>query len=218
MSVESGGASRFAASLLSSLNSHKTRLQTLCRPVGHTLSKSVSSLCYADSMDTKLDDWFTKTQAAGFLKVSEKTVERLATKGTVRRATRKRPGVRPSPVYCPDDLERVKAAQTAQMIVMPPQEADPGELAVPASRAGELSVFLQSLITAATVPLRDKLFLNIKEAARFAGLPKATIRRLIHAAKNPRRQSGRMANQAIRPGTTRFETLCRPVRQACLNR
>ena len=37
MSVESGGASRFAASLLSSLNSHKTRLQTLCRPVGHTL-------------------------------------------------------------------------------------------------------------------------------------------------------------------------------------
>ena len=98
------------------------------------------------------------------------------------------------------------------------QEADPGELAVPASRAGELSVFLQSLITAATVPLRDKLFLNIKEAARFAGLPKAMIRRLIHAAKNPRLQSGRMANQAIRPGTTRFETLCRPVRQACLNR
>ena len=77
------------------------------------------------------------------------------------------------------------------------QEADPGELAVPASRAGELSVFLQSLITAATVPLRDKLFLNIKEAARFAGLPKATIRRLIHwnnsirdrSDKNPRRQA-----------------------------
>ncbi len=104
-------------------------------------------------MDTKLDDWFTKTQAAGFLKVSEKTVERLATKGTVRRATRKRPSVRPSPVYCPDDLERVKAAQTAQMIVMPPQEADPGELAVPASRAGELSVFLQSLITMQTCPI-----------------------------------------------------------------
>ena len=132
----------------------------------------VSRPCYTGRMDdTILDDWFTKTQAAAFLKVSEKTVERLATKGTVRRATRKRPGVRPSPVYCPDDLERVKAAQTAQMIVMPPQEADPGELAVPASRAGELSVFLQSLITAATVPLRDKLFLNIKEAARFAGLP-----------------------------------------------
>ena len=31
--------------------------------------------------DTILDDWFTKTQAAAFLRVSEKTVERLATKG-----------------------------------------------------------------------------------------------------------------------------------------
>ena len=81
--------------------------------------------------DTKLDDWFTKTQAAGFLKVSEKTVERLATKGTVRRATRKRPGVRPSPVYCPDDLERVKAAQTAQMIVMPPRRPTPVSLLYP---------------------------------------------------------------------------------------
>ena len=124
------------------------------------------------------------------LKFQKKPSSALPPKATVRRATRKRPGVRPSPVYCPDDLERVKAAQTAQMIVMPPQEADPGELAVPASRAGELSVFLQSLITAATVPLRDKLFLNIKEASRFAGLPQATIRRLIHAAKLPAVKAG----------------------------
>ena len=47
--------------------------------------------------DTILDDWFTKSQAASVLRVSEKTIERLATKGEIRRATRKRPGVRPSP-------------------------------------------------------------------------------------------------------------------------
>ena len=82
-------------------------------------------------MDTILDDWFTKTQAAGFLQVSEKTIERLATKGNVRRATRKRPGVRPSPVYCPEDLERVKNAQTAQVVVMPPQETTPVSLPYP---------------------------------------------------------------------------------------
>ena len=51
--------------------------------------------------DTILDDWFTKSQAAGLLQVSEKTVERLARKGEIRRETRKRPGVRPSPVYSP---------------------------------------------------------------------------------------------------------------------
>ena len=139
--------------------------------------------------DTILDDWFTKSQAAAALRVSEKTIERLATKGHIRRATRKRPGVRPSPVYCPKDLDRVKNAQTAQVVVMPPQ-ADAGELPVPASRAGEFTVFLQSLITGANVPLRDKLFLTIKEAARFAGLPQATIRRLIHAAAIPAVKAG----------------------------
>ena len=51
--------------------------------------------------DTILDDWFTKSQAAAFLQVSEKTIERLAAKGEIRRASRKRPGVRPLPVYDP---------------------------------------------------------------------------------------------------------------------
>ena len=50
-------------------------------------------------MDTTiLDDWCTKSQAAATLQVSEKTIERLATKGVIRRATRKRPGIRPLPV------------------------------------------------------------------------------------------------------------------------
>ena len=75
--------------------------------------------------DTILDDWFTKSQAAAVLQVSEKTIERLATKGEIRRATRKRPGVRPSPVYCPEDLDRVKNAQTAQVVVMPPPRLRP---------------------------------------------------------------------------------------------
>ena len=71
--------------------------------------------------DTILDDWFTKSQAAAFLQVSEKTIERLARKGEIRRDTRKRPGVRPSPVYSPEDLDRVKNAQVPQVVVMPPQ-------------------------------------------------------------------------------------------------
>ena len=82
-----------------------------------------------------LDDWFTKSQAAGFLQVSEKTVERLARKGEIRRETRKRPGVRPSPVYSPEDLDRVKAAQVPQVVVMPPQ-AEAGGVPALAPRLG----------------------------------------------------------------------------------
>ena len=138
--------------------------------------------------DTILDDWFTKSQAAALLQVSEKTVERLARKGEIRRETRKRPGVRPSPVYSPEDLERVKAAQVPQVVVMPPQ-AEAGGVPALIPRV-DLPSFLQSLVSGADVPLRDKLFLTVKEAVRFSGLPESTIRRLLRSGKLPGIKAG----------------------------
>ena len=101
--------------------------------------------------DTVLDDWFTKSQAAAFLQVSEKTIERLARKGEIRRETRKRPGVRPSPVYSPEDVDQVKNAQTPQVAVLPPQ-AEAGGVPALVPRV-ELPSFLQSLLSGADVPL-----------------------------------------------------------------
>ena len=130
---------------------------------------------------TILDDWFTKSQAAAVLQVSEKTIERLATKGEIRRATRKRPGVRPSPVYCPEDLDRVKNAQTAQVVVMPPQ-AKAGGVPVLAPRAAEGQAISQrqrshSILRASRI--HDPALAQEREA--------------------PRRQNGRVANQTLRP-------------------
>ena len=135
-----------------------------------------------------LDDWFTKSQAAALLQVSEKTIERLARKGEIHRETRKRPGVRPSPVYSPEDLDRVKTAQVPQVVVMPPQ-AEAGGVPALAPRV-DLPSFLQSLVTGADVPLRDKLFLTVKEAVRFSGLPESTIRRLLRSGKLPGFKAG----------------------------
>ena len=137
--------------------------------------------------DDPLKDWLTKTAAAAFLRVSEKTIERLATKGDVRRTTRKRHGVRPLPVYNPDDLQKVKDSQTAQVEVVPQAEA--GQTQALAPRV-DLPSFLQALFPAADMPLRDKLFLTIKEAARYSGLPQSTIRRLIRAGKIPAVKAG----------------------------
>ena len=139
--------------------------------------------------DTILDDWFTKSQAAAFLQVSEKTIERLARKGEIHRETRKRPGVRPSPVYSPEDLGRVKNAQTPQVAVLPPQAEAGGVPALIPPRV-ELPSFLQSLLSGADVPLRDKLFLTVKEAVRFSGLPESTIRRLLRSGKLPGIKAG----------------------------
>ena len=141
-------------------------------------------------MDNTIDNWFTKSQAAAFLQMSEKTVERLAAKGDIRRATRKRPGVRPLPVYDPDNLQQIKDSQIPRVEVVPQAEAPQQQPAL-VPRADLLPLLLQTLFPSDLPDLpRDKLFLTIKEAARFAGLPQATIRRLIHAAAIPAVKAG----------------------------
>ncbi len=140
-------------------------------------------------MDTILDDWFTKTQAAAFLQVSEKTIERLAAKGNLRRESRKRPGVRPLVVYHPDDLQQIKDSHVPRVEIM--AQANPQQQqAALVPRADLLPSLLQTLFPSDELPLRDKLFLTLKEAARFAGLPQATIRRLIHSAALPAVKAG----------------------------
>ena len=139
--------------------------------------------------DTILDDWFTKSQAATFLQVSEKTIERLARKGEIRRETRKRPGVRASPVYSPEDLDRVKNAQTPQVAVLPPPRRRPVVFPHSFPAWSFLPSFNRSY-SGADVPLRDKLFLSVKEAVRFSGLPESTIRRLLRSGKLPGVKTG----------------------------
>ena len=140
--------------------------------------------------DTILDDWFTKSQAAGLLQVSEKTVERLAHKGVIRRETRKRPGVRPLVVYHPDDLQKIKDSQIPRVEIVSQAEAPQQQPAL-VPRADLLPSLLQNLFPSPDlIPLRHKLFLTLKEAARFAGLPQATIRRLIHSAALPAVKAG----------------------------
>ena len=141
-------------------------------------------------MKDTIDDWFTKSQAAAFLKLSEKTVERLAAKGQIHRASRKRPGVRPQRVYDPDDLQKIKDSQVASVEIVSQAEAPQQQPAL-VPRVDLLPSLLQNLFPAPDlIPLRHKLFLTLKEAARFAGLPQATIRRLIHAAKLPAVKAG----------------------------
>ena len=138
-------------------------------------------------MDPHLDDWLTKTQAAAFLTISEKTIERLCAKRELRRESRKRSGVRPLVVYHPDDLQRIKDSQTPRVEIMAQADPQPQSALVP--RADLLPSLLQNLFPS-DPPLRDKLYLTVTEAASFAGLPKNTIRRLIRSAALPAVKAG----------------------------
>ena len=121
-------------------------------------------------MDDTIDDWFTKSQAAAFLKISEKTIERLATKGTVRRATRKRPGVRPLPVYNPDDLEQIRDSQIPRVEIVPQAEPQQRSRSFPAL----LTSYLHSCKTSylPTSPCATSCFLPSKKRPASPGCPK----------------------------------------------
>ena len=95
--------------------------------------------------------------------------------------------MRPLPVYDPSGLEKIKDSQTPQAVGVPPSEALPPNLLAPRV---DLPSFLEALLPAKDVPLQNKLFLNVKEAARYSGLPQATILRLIRSGKLPAAKAG----------------------------
>lgn len=55
-----------------------------------------------------LEHWLTKQEAASFLGVAEKTLDRMAARGEVQKSTRKLPGRPEVVVFHPDDIGRAK--------------------------------------------------------------------------------------------------------------
>ena len=68
------------------------------------------------------EDWLTKQEAARILQVAEKTIDRLAERGELQKATRKRPGLPPVAVFHPDDVGRARRLREvpAQPFMLPP--------------------------------------------------------------------------------------------------
>ena len=73
-------------------------------------------------LSTMHEDWLTKQEAARILQVAEKTIDRLADRGELQKATRKRPGLPPVAVFHPDDVERARKVREipARPFMFPP--------------------------------------------------------------------------------------------------
>lgn len=141
-----------------------------------------------------LDHWLTKRQAAALLGVGEKTIERMANRAEVQKAKRKRPGAPMQVIYHPGDLERIKANReeapgaflvpTETRALAPSTQTRPtGILAM--SEAATLHALAAMAAATAGVRQAERLFLTVKEAARFAGLGECHLRRQIKAGKLP---------------------------------
>ena len=134
----------------------------------------------------QLDDWKTQAEAAEILKCSQKTVGRMAAQKKIQRVLRRVPGRKPMPVFNPDDIEAIRA-ETAQPEAFPVKERSEEKALARAPRQSGVDLLAQLLADrispARAVPVEQKVFLNLKEAAEYSGLSKAWLLREIKSGK-----------------------------------
>ena len=134
----------------------------------------------------QFEDWKTQAEAAEILQCSQKTIARLAAQQKLQRGLRRVPGRKPLPVFHPGDVEVIRA-DTVQAKPFPVSERS--EETALARRANQATVDLIAQLFAdrtappRAVPVEQKIFLTLKEAADYSGLPKAWLRRDIKSGK-----------------------------------
>ena len=143
-------------------------------------------------MSDKLSHWKTQTEAAEILKCSEKTISRMAAQNKIQRALRRVPGRKPMPVFNPIDVERIRGETVdVQPFVPPPPQESKSLARVPsqASQASQDGVKLLAQLlgdrvaSSQSVPLKQKVFLNLAESSEYMGMPKAWLLRQIKSGK-----------------------------------
>jgi excisionase family DNA binding protein len=121
-----------------------------------------------------LSAWVTKPQAAERLQASVKTIERLVMRGQLKQRARVEANQKEVAVYNPVELDRIAAKRGASVAAGPVAVADvpkPVEAAKAAVRPG--------------VPIPKKLWLSVREAAEYSGLPKAFLRGAVRTGVFP---------------------------------
>ena len=129
--------------------------------------------------DRSFEGWKTKGEAAVILECSERTVERMATEKRIQKAIRRIPGRKGLPVFNPEDIERVRQETVGREGFLVPEEGS-SETKTLARRSvpEDPAEFLGQLAAAVAAPplrLSEKLFLTLKEAATYSGMPRTWL-------------------------------------------
>jgi excisionase family DNA binding protein len=127
--------------------------------------------------------WIPKVDVATSLGVAERTIDRKIKKLRLRVAQRDVPGRRPIIVLHPDDAEKLKA-QMVSPVPMEPDQGDGTEVVVRSALPPAARDLVAAVLGTMPYPPRP-LFLSLKEAAAYSGLPQAYLRRLIQQKELP---------------------------------
>jgi hypothetical protein len=125
--------------------------------------------------------WIPKQDAAEQLGYSYRTLERKIIKLKLRTVQRDVPGRHPITVLHPADFEKLKS-QVIPATPVPLEEEDGKELEPRPSLPPAVREFAASLLGTLPYPPR-KLFLTLREAADYSGLPEAELHRLIDSGE-----------------------------------
>jgi hypothetical protein len=122
-----------------------------------------------------LSTWITKTEAAQTLGVSEKSIERMTTRGKLESAMRHQDGRRSCVVYNPADVAamRAKLAAITKTEVLPKRVEAPAPTPAP-TLAPSLAETLAHMATLAREH-RPTSYVSPQDAVRITGLSVATI-------------------------------------------
>jgi hypothetical protein len=151
---------------------------------------------YTDDVKaTDLSSWYTLEQTIDKLQTSARSVYRLRDEQKIRWATRREKGVRPTPVYNPDDVEAIRKSRDEKVVAkIAPPNAENGELtkattttttpktlmraATREDSFGLFMEFIQRGMATQSAVSQVRLFMTIKEASAYSGLSQALLRRL----------------------------------------
>jgi hypothetical protein len=138
--------------------------------------------------------WIPKQDAAEQLGYSYRTLERKIIKLKLRTAQRDVPGRRSIVIIHPADFQKLKE-QTIPATPAPIEEEDSKELAPYQALPPAVRQFAASLLGTLPYPPR-KLFLTLREAADYSGLPQTDLERLI--------ETGELKAREIRKGRAKM--------------
>lgn len=155
--------------------------------------------------------YVSRAEALKILEKGDATIDRYAKTGKVKTKLVPRPGKRAERVYLESDLHGLKEFEERRKEVRPPSAIAP-KPAAPAAANGQalaitnfalekiaaagigltsaLEAYMQRKPDAPVVPISEKLWLSLDEAADYSGLVRADLLRLISAGTLKARKSG----------------------------
>ena len=139
----------------------------------------------SDPNTDHLDDWKTQDEAAAILGCSTKTIARLAEQKKIQRVLRRIPGRKPMPVFNPADIETIRK-KTVEIEPFPVAKQVEDLALAPQARQREAGLLMRLLLDRASPAVtspRHKLFLTLREAADYSGMPRAWLIQKIKAGE-----------------------------------